>query len=88
MKAYYLEADIRRFGFERNRAGDWERRDLALALADLAQAVYDFDRALGWDPDACVAIAEHAASCLTHIATVASGEAAVTVARAVMTNVA
>ena len=84
MKAYYLEADIRRFGRERNRAGEWESRDLALALADLAQAVHDFDRALGWDPDACVAIAERAASCLSHIAATGGRNSAVDVARDAM----
>ena len=82
MTAYRLEDDIRRVGFEKNRNGEWEPRDLAYALADLANAVYDFDRALGWDPDACVSIGEHAALCLPHIATAASRDAARLLARA------
>lgn len=84
MNAYYLEQDIRRFGFDKNRAGDWGPRDLAFALADLAQAVYDFDRAPGWDPGACVAIAECAAAALPHIAAAAGGEMAVSLARSVV----
>jgi hypothetical protein len=84
MKAYYIEQDIRRFGINRNRAGDWGPRDLAFALADLAQAVYDFDRALGWDPEACVAIAECAAAALPHIATAADRETAASLARSIV----
>lgn len=83
-----LEADIRRFGYEKNRAGEWESRDLAMALADLAQAVHDFDRALGWDPDACVAIAEQAASCLPRIAAAGGRDNAVGVARRAMASAA
>jgi len=83
MKAYYLEQDIRRVGFDKNRADEWGPRDLAFALADLAQAVLDFDRSLGWDPDACVAIAECAASCLPHIAAAAGDETAAVLARTV-----
>jgi hypothetical protein len=84
MKAYYLKQDLRRFGLNKNRAGDWGPRDLALALADLAQAVYDFDRALGWDPEACVAIAERAAAALPHVARAAGGETADSLARSVV----
>lgn len=76
MAAYRLEDDFRRVGYEKNRAGEWEPRDLAFALAGLAKAVYNFDRALGWNPDACVSISEHAALCLPHIAAAASREAA------------
>jgi hypothetical protein len=84
MTAYHLEDDIRRVGYEKNRVGEWEPRDLAFALADLAEAVYDFDRALGWDPDPCVSIAEQASLCLPHIAIAAGDETAVALARAVV----
>jgi hypothetical protein len=82
MAAYHLEDDIRRVGYEKNRAGECEPRDLAFALADLAKAVYDFDRALGWDPDACVSIGEQAALCLPHLSAAAGREAALLLARA------
>lgn len=39
MTAYYLEDRVRQFGFQENRAGNWDSRDLAFALADLAKAV-------------------------------------------------
>ena len=81
MTAYYLERDIRGFGFEKNRVGDCRARDLAFTLADLARAVHDLDRALGWDPEACIAIAECAASCLPHVATADGNEAAVALFR-------
>jgi hypothetical protein len=87
MKAYYLEAAIRRFGYDSNRAGDWGPRDLAFALADLAQAAHDFDRALGWDPDACVAIAERAATCLAQITMMAGRDTAAAIARAAIAKV-
>lgn len=84
MTAYHLEDDIRRVGYETNRTGNWEPRDLAFALADLAEAVYDFDRALGWDADPCVSIAAQAVLCLPHIAIAAGDATAVALARAVV----
>jgi hypothetical protein len=81
MNAYYVADDIRRFGYERNRKGDFERRDLAFAIADLARAVYDFDRSLGWDSDACRTIGEQAVACLPRLAAVAGAERAGAAAR-------
>ena len=86
MMAYYLEDRIRQFGFQENRAGHWDLRDLASALADLAGAVDQLDRALGWDPDACVAISIGAATALPRVASVAGHDAAVSLARAAVAN--
>lgn len=86
MMAYYLEARIRHFGFQENRAGNWDSRDLAFALADLAKAVDQLDRALGWDPDMCVAISIGAATALPRVATMAGDEAAVSLARTAVAN--
>jgi len=88
MSAYHLEDDIRRFGYERNHVGEWERRDLAFSLADLAQAVYELDAALGWNPEACVSIALNAASCLPHIASADGDESAAKLARAAVAGAA
>ena len=82
MMAYDLEDRIRHFGFQQNRGGNWDSRDLAFALADLAEAVDQLDRALGWDPDACVAISIAAATALPQVATMAGDEAAISLARA------
>jgi hypothetical protein len=86
MMAYYLEDRIRHFGFQENRAGNWDSRDLAFALADLAKAVDQLDRALGWDSDACVAISIGAATALPRVATMAGDEAAVSLARTAVAN--
>lgn len=86
MVAYYLEDRIRHFGFQQNRAGNWDSRDLAFALAGVAEAVDQLDRAVGWDPDACVAISISAATALPRVATIAGDEAAVSLARAAVAN--
>ena len=88
MMAHYLDERIRRFGFQQNRAGRWEARDIAIALADVARAVADFEPALGWNPDACVVIAECAAKAVTTIATTIGHEAAVSVARSAVATAA
>lgn len=88
LTAHYLDERIRRFGLQENRAGQWAARDVALALADLAKAVADFEPSLGWDPDACVTIAEHAASAVTTIATTAGHEMAVSLARTAVASAA
>jgi hypothetical protein len=84
--AYYLKHRIRHFGFQHNRAGNWDSRDLAFALADLATAVGQFDCTLGWDPDACVAISIGAAAALPPFATMAGDKAAVSLARRAVAN--
>ena len=86
MMAYYLQERIRHFGFEENRAGNWDARDLAFALADLAKAVDELDRALGWDPDTPVALSIAAATALPRVATVAGDEAVVSLARTAIAN--
>jgi hypothetical protein len=88
MTAHYLDERIRRFGLQQNRAGRSEARDVAIALADVAEAVADFEPALGWNPNACVAIAECAASALTTIATTVGHETAVSVARSAVATAA
>jgi hypothetical protein len=86
LRAHHLDERLRRFGFQQNRAGRSEPRDVAFALADLAKAVAHFEPALGWDPDACLAIAEHAASILTTMATTAGHEMAVSIARSAVSS--
>lgn len=52
MTAHDLEERIRHFARQQHRAGSWELRDLAIALADLAKAADELELAFGWDPDA------------------------------------
>lgn len=88
MMARSLGEQIRRFGFEQNRAGRWDVRDLAFALADVAKAVGNLEPALGWDPDACTAIAKFAAAAMTAIATTSRHEVAVSLARTAVASAA
>jgi hypothetical protein len=85
MAAHDLVDRIRHFGYEQNRIGDEALRDSAFTLADLAKAVDKLEAALGWDPDACLAIAEPAALVLPLIESRRGPEAAVWVAHGAVT---
>lgn len=63
-----LKDDIRRFAYQEHRRGHPDRGDLGFALADLAQAIFRHRRP--WD--ASPRVSESAATCLSHIAKVAS----------------
>ena len=88
LQARRIEEDIRRVSLEKIHAGQVEPCDLGSALADLVHAVYELDRALGWDRDACIQIAREAANCLPHIAKVAGDGHARTTAGAAIQSVA